>query len=161
MLISKELKELFAQNLPMAALTDPPNYDDCWPWMGAQTGDSYGSLWYMEKQHPAHRISYILFNGNVPEGFVVRHTCDNPSCVNPNHLILGTQSDNIIDALKRGRLPNHSLNETQVLEIKQKIAEGDYYGLYKELADKYNVNRKAIYKIKAGITWKHVQIQGK
>jgi len=138
----------------------PLNLDsqECWPWLGGCTGDSYGTLWFENKQYSAHKLSYQIFNGEIKQELIVRHTCDNPSCVNPKHLLLGSQSDNILDALKRDRLPNHSLNEECVKVIKWMLKYSNYQGLSNKLAALHGVNRKAIYKIKAGITWKHVEV---
>ena len=153
MQLSKELINAFLSNLPLNL-----DHNECWPWMGGCTGANYGALWFNNKQYRAHHVSYMIFNGEIKKGLLIRHTCDNSVCVNPKHLITGTQSDNLIDALKRGRLPNHSLNEDQVFYIKTRLNNEDYYGLVNELAFQFNVNRKAIYKIKAGLTWKHVEV---
>jgi len=88
-----------------------PMMDDrgCWEWVGASGSTGYGSLSLYNAQtqgtHPfkAHRVSYALHNGN-PAGKVVRHTCDNPTCVNPAHLLLGTHADNVHDTIARGHL---------------------------------------------------------
>lgn len=154
--LTQELKEAFFICLPLHAFEEP-NSIECWPWM-MSNGSFYGQLYFKGKNYYTHRLSYTIFKGEIPEGLIIRHTCDNPCCVNPRHLILGTKSDNTLDALKRNRLPNHSLTEQDVIYIKTKIKEGIYYGLMNELAFKFNVNRKAIYKIKAGITWKHIKV---
>ena len=78
--------------------------DGCWEWLGAKSNE-YGIFW-LNKNQLAHRVSYELFNGPVPEGIQVLHKCDNHSCINPNHLFLGTQKDNIQDCLKKGRKGN-------------------------------------------------------
>lgn len=71
----------------------------CWEWAGAKTDNGYGA--YM--RYRAHRYSFILFNGDITDGLLVLHKCDNPPCVNPSHLFLGTQSDNIKDCVSKGR----------------------------------------------------------
>jgi len=75
--------------------------DECWEWQGAKTGDGYGGFWDGTKSSMAHRVSFVIANGITPN--VCRHTCDNRSCVNPNHLLDGTQADNVRDAVERGR----------------------------------------------------------
>jgi hypothetical protein len=79
--------------------------DECWPWMGAFYRDGYGMV-ALGQRRPgyAHRIAYELTTGSIPAGLVVRHKCDVPRCCNPDHLLLGTQADNLQDARDRGRL---------------------------------------------------------
>lgn len=80
--------------------------DECWPWCGTlqapnNVGARYGNFCIYEDgkniSYRAHRFSWILANGSIPEGLVIMHTCDNTECVNPNHLELGTQLDNVQD----------------------------------------------------------------
>jgi hypothetical protein len=79
---------------------------DCWIWLGATTRDGYGVMGIgRNKQHRAHRVSFEVFKGAIPEGMVVCHTCDTPRCVNPDHLFVGTVSDNTQDMLRKGRHP--------------------------------------------------------
>lgn len=75
----------------------------CWLWTGYLLKDGYGSFSEFRKSIPAHRYSYKEFVAPIPVGLLVRHSCDNPSCVNPEHLVLGTQKDNCQDAVSRGR----------------------------------------------------------
>lgn len=137
------------------------NLDACWFWLGGnhdKDGEDYGAFYAKKTQFKAHTLSYYLFKGEIPEGMVVRHTCDVKACVNPRHLVLGTQSDNLQDALKRERLPNHKLNSEAVKVIKWMKKYRDYYGLTNKLARLYKVNRKAIHKIASGKTWKHIKV---
>lgn len=76
--------------------------DDCWLWRGSIQG-KYGSIRIEGKSAGAHRVSYQLHKGEIPEGLVVMHSCDVPLCVNPNHLSVGTYSDNTQDMLRKGR----------------------------------------------------------
>ena len=77
----------------------------CWTWLGAKNNQGYGNFNVGGKFERAHRIAYCLSIGEVPAGLFVLHHCDNPSCVNPKHLFLGTQKDNMQDCLKKGRFP--------------------------------------------------------
>lgn len=79
--------------------------DKCWPWNGAQSGHGYG-LFTMPNGEPvlAHRLAFFIETGIDPGGMVVRHGCDNPICVNPHHLMIGTQKENMRDAGEAGRM---------------------------------------------------------
>lgn len=78
--------------------------DGCWEWLGENRHrDGYGVIKRNQKNVKTHRIAYELWVGEIPDGQVVRHDCDNPICVNPGHLRLGTQADNIRDMVARGR----------------------------------------------------------
>lgn len=137
--------------------------DKCWIWNRAIDGREYGVLVVKGNPRKAHRISWELNNGPVPEGMVVCHRCDNKRCVRPDHLFLGTQRDNILDCLNKGRrvMPSgenncaSKLTGNQVREIIQKIEHGE--GACK-LAREYGVTIGAIYPIKKGRTWKNIRV---
>lgn len=78
--------------------------DYCWIWTGGGRGQGYGALKFKGKIVDAHRVSYELHYGEIPKGMFVCHTCDNRKCVNPDHLFLGTQKDNMRDCKNKGRL---------------------------------------------------------
>ena len=78
----------------------------CWEWMRHKTTRGYGTFWMNNTNHRASRVAYELSLGPIPEGMVVRHKCDNPPCVNPDHLEAGTQLDNVRDRDERGRNGN-------------------------------------------------------
>lgn len=77
---------------------------DCWEWKKATNNIGYGMFrWTKGIMRTAHRVSYELFKGPIPKGMIVCHTCDNPKCVNPDHLWVGTNKDNFDDMVKKGR----------------------------------------------------------
>src|SRR5689334_17638258 len=77
--------------------------DECWPWLGAITHDGYGRFGFSRNQVMAHRMSFRVNVGEIPRGLCVCHHCDNPICVNPDHLWLGTNWDNQLDMIAKGR----------------------------------------------------------
>lgn len=85
----------------------PGEPDGCWEWQGNRDKDGYGTLRTSLSLIRAHRVSYEIHKGGVPANLVVRHTCHNPSCVNPAHLLLGTHQDNVNDKMLAGRCPRN------------------------------------------------------
>jgi hypothetical protein len=81
-------------------------FHECWEWNGARTSSGYGSFKFKGKRYVASRASWEIHFGQVPSGLYVCHHCDNPGCVRPDHLFIGTSSDNMLDASSKGRLHN-------------------------------------------------------
>ena len=77
--------------------------DDCWLWTAGHTPDGYGMVKVYGRHHGAHRVSWTLTNGPIPDGLAVLHRCDNPPCCRPDHLFLGTLGDNNRDRASKGR----------------------------------------------------------
>lgn len=138
--------------------------DGCWLWAIHCDSKGYGVMGINNKKIMAHRFSYELYVGKIPEKMVVCHKCDNPSCVNPDHLWVGTQRDNIIDMVKKGRSKhpigekNHltKLSRDEVINIKCSLLNNVSGN---KLAKKYGVTRTSIYKIKNGVSWNWLKIE--
>lgn len=130
----------------------------CWTWTAGKISAGYGSFSVDGKETRAHRYSYELYVGKIPKGLLVRHRCDNPACVNPEHLLLGTDKDNAKDRCRRGRgnegekQGNSVLKTFQVIEIfKSKESKSSNY-----LAQKYKISPTTIFDIWSGRTWSHL-----
>lgn len=134
---------------------------ECWTWTAATGRGGYGVLRANNKQQRAHRYSYELHYGPVPNGLWVLHRCDNPPCVRPDHLFLGTVRDNVADMDAKGRrvAPAGTANtmakltESDILTIRKLVAEGIPQ---KELSAIYGVSRGTISLAVNRLTWSHV-----
>lgn len=155
------------------AKTGTPKPNGCIEWIGWKNEGGYGKFSINKEEYmSAHRFSYQNYVGEIPDKMCVCHKCDNPSCVNPEHLFLGTRSENMKDMADKGRHPNKKgvpllidnkgskhifskLNEEKVKQIKIKLSQGIKGTI---IAREYNVVDQTIYEIKNGKNWKHVII---
>ena len=130
---------------------------DCWIWQGSNNG-RYGTMGKRGVRHFAHRFSYSVFIGKIPPRMKVCHTCDTPLCCNPEHLFLGTQRDNIVDAYNKGRLVppapvtgdahhNAKLTDKQIVEL---IAEVNAGSSKTSVAKKYGISDTSVGKYVRG-----------
>lgn len=138
---------------------------DCWLWTGSVDDNGYGMLssgtgdLTSTRQGRASRLSYEIANGPIPAGMVVCHHCDNPRCVNPSHLFLGSQSDNTRDMVakrRQARGTRHSqvkLTEENIHEIRRRLLAGE---TQKTIAEHFHVDQSTISNIATGETWQHV-----
>lgn len=141
--------------------------DTCWLWTASTSSDGYGWFTKDKKTISAHRYSAILKYKELGDN-LVRHTCDNRPCVNPNHLILGTWAENSADMVARNRQArgekHHqaTLTDAQAMEIliKYKVAVDtkNTYGILVKLAKEYNAPKQAIYRITSRQTYTHLVI---
>jgi len=139
---------------------DKKGEDECWKWK--DTDSRYGDFRYDNKVVKSHRYSYELKYGKIPFGLYVCHKCDNPTCVNPKHLFLGTQQDNMNDMIEKGRsimcsFPNNrnsaKLTEKQVKEIRVLSRMGL---TQTRLSIKYNISITQIYNIVNNKIWRNI-----
>lgn len=141
-----------------AKFSEEPN-SGCWLWHAARNNHGYGKMWDGEKVEMAHRLSYRLYVGNIPDDALVLHSCDNPACVNPGHLRLGSHKDNTQDALDRKRhvaprgKMNSNVSESVVAYIRN--LQGPFkFGELGQLAKSLGLSYGGFYKIRAGLRWK-------
>ena len=135
-------------------------WDKCWMWVSSATPGGYGRFRLNDKRKDAHahRIAWILTRGDIPAGLCILHRCDNPKCVNPNHLFLGTVRDNNKDMAKKGRVsrgethPFAKLTEHMAREIKQSKDSTS------TLTKKFGIGAGIIQRIRRGEAWSHVKV---
>lgn len=150
-------------------MEDGPLETPCWIWSGSRFGSGYGQIKYQNIFQGAHRASYKHFKGEIPQGHNVLHHCDIPLCVNPEHLFLGTQRDNIADmiAKRRGAFQgngfrgegngNAKLTEDDVITIKRLVVVGELSK--SDIARKFQIGEGAVYNIIAGRSWSHIILE--
>jgi len=137
---------------------------ECWAWKGSVCSNGYGRVSVNGALTGAHRHAWAITNGPIPEGICVLHRCDNPPCVNPAHLWLGTQLENIQDRVAKGRNGatgskhgadgyNAKLTSEAVSEIRSRYAAGGI--TQQQLGEAHGVNRSTIGYIVRNNTWKH------
>ena len=132
----------------------------CWVWTASCFYTGYGQI-RVDADHMdyAHRVSYRLFKGPIPDRIEVKHTCDNTMCVNHEHLVLDTHEGNMRDMVVKGRSASGSkhhaakLTDEVVVQARKEYAAGTSY---RKLADCYGVTIKAMYDAVTGKTWKHI-----
>lgn len=158
---ARPIKDRFDENWELNEVTG------CWEWIGSVTdincGGGYGRLKIKGKMRPAHRISYLLHKGEIPDNLFVCHTCDNRKCVNPDHLFLGTHSENMQDMLKKGRdnyvrgekVKHSKLKTHEVIQIKEMLADG-WRG--RDIARCFGVDERLISNIKHNRIWAHIKL---
>lgn len=135
-----------------------PFGDECVEWPVGRDQDGYGILQHRRKTVRAHRLSYELHHGPIKSTDIIRHTCDNPPCVNPNHLMKGSTADNVNDKISRGRMKvgsqirSSKLTEKDVLEIR-KIGRSLPQWM---IAERFGIARRTVSHVLNRDHWKHI-----
>lgn len=130
---------------------DPQN---CWNWAGGHSNTGYGVFTVNHVSYSAHRYAWTLTYGDIPNGLWVLHHCDNHSCVNPNHLFLGTQSDNLKDMASKGRQPSKKLSHEQVRQIRKLRARGL---MLKDISRIFGISMAVVSKIARLELWRAIR----
>jgi hypothetical protein len=132
--------------------------EECWFWRAGRLASGYGAFWVGRTMVNAHRVAWKLAYGEIPDGLFCCHTCDQRPCCNPQHLFIGTNSENIRDAVKKGRLtrrrgedhPCAKLTQSDVRSIRERLVEGSSE---REIAGAFQVSRRCVRNIKLGRSW--------
>lgn len=133
--------------------------DSCWLWLGYIDKDGYGQLSVNDRSQRAHRMSWEAHVGPIPTDMQVLHTCDVRACINPNHLFLGTNVDNMIDRNSKGRAAagerhgQRVLTESDVRTIRRRFRHGE---TQTAIAKAYGVDQTTVSRVVLGRTWRHV-----
>ena len=146
--------------MPRGAVAEP--FEDCfkvnessgcWEWQKYLTGCGYGKRGHAGKVYLAHRFSWLKYKGPIPSGLHVLHRCDNPCCVNPDHLFLGTHQDNMKN---RQQHLVGSLNGRAKLTVEQVLAIRADKRLLREVAKDFGIGVSRVHEIRVRKTWKHL-----
>ena len=139
---------------------DVRGIDECWPWIGSIDTRGYGSIGADggKPLRRAHRVAYELTIAPIPPGLVVCHTCDNRACVNPRHLFVATQRDNVLDMIRKGRRyssagdrnPRVKLRLDQILAIRRDPRST------REILAEYGIAKSTLRSIKRREIWRHL-----
>jgi hypothetical protein len=131
--------------------------DDCWIWKRGRTAAGYGQFGIAQRKGYAHRFSWIIANGPIPAGMHILHRCDNPPCVNPAHLLLGTHDENMKDAARKGRVhPGELHGMAKLTDAAVREIRGSTEYLY-VLAQRYGVSISSVARVRRREAWVHVR----
>ena len=153
----KEPREVLVEKMKPVFESNFDKSDGCWLWKGSKKGPKrleYGAFNFRDESSVAHRFSWFIYRGDIPQDLLVLHKCDVPLCVNPDHLWLGTHLDNERDKISKGRGKCEKLSVEKVKELKS-LMKADFGDM--NLARKYGVSYQTIWHIRIGRTWKDIE----
>lgn len=135
------------------------NPDECWIWIGSPSGNGYGQLRFEGVTYRSNVLSYLINKGNIPARMYICHTCDNPICVNPNHLFVGTPSDNAKDRQQKGRgrpmdgenNSNNRFTKESIIQMRSMFQKGY---LCNEIAHIFDTNPEYVRNVVKRKVWK-------
>ena len=146
---SATLSERLFRGMPQQA-----DENGCLNWTRSKNRSGYGQLKFKGKLHHAHRLSWELYHQRpIPDGAYILHSCDNPACINPEHLHTGTHADNMREKGERGRVKNRTFTESEVIKIRQIAASGISQA---EIARELGVGVTTVSYIIKRRTWRHI-----
>lgn len=128
----------------------------CWEWINPNHPFGYGRFGFDKKKYLSHRLSYQIHYGPITSKDCVLHKCDNPSCVNPQHLFLGSRADNALDRTNKGRTYKGSQVTTSKFTEQQVLAIRASSKTIKELVVEYQCNKQTLYNIIQRKSWQHI-----
>lgn len=139
--------------------------NECWEWTAYTNACGYGAMELSRKSVLAHRVSWVIHRGPIPDKMCILHSCDNPACVNPSHLFMGTRSDNMLDMWEKGRQgdrnvsgssnPSAKLREGDIVNIREMYRSGKH--TIESIARLFPVSPSQIYNIVIYKQWRHVR----
>lgn len=140
------------------SVSNVPELGDCWIWGGGVDSNGYGSVWHAGEGLRAHRAAYQVFVGPIPVDLMVCHACDIRNCINPKHLWLGTNQDNMNDMLSKGRgnrrkgaqVSNSKLVESDVLDIRKRYKAKEPL---KSIGGRYGVTESCVWSVGTHKSW--------
>lgn len=139
----------------LLAYSVPVPFSGCWLWLGAIQKHGYGII-RDAKCSLAPRAAWVAFRGEIPGGMNVLHKCDTPLCINPDHLFLGTQADNLADMVQKNRSRRGERNRNAKLRTHQVLAIRDMEGSALQIAKSFGISPRLVLSIKKGTAWNHL-----
>jgi hypothetical protein len=135
---------------------DVKSENECWIWRPGKNRQGYGKICIARQEYRAHRVAWELKFGKIPDGMLVLHKCDNPSCVNPGHLFLGNHQDNTNDCISKGRFRSRYIKRSLSLEKAEEARRLYLSGKFKqrELAERFGVTFHHMHLILRGRYWR-------